>query len=219
LSLVIGFFWPAPPGNGKTSLAEALADALMVPLVSVRYEGVVGSFLGETASRLGRLFDFVRAKRCVLFFDEFGTLGKERGDPHDTGEIKRVVSSLLLQIDDLPSYVVVVTATNHPELLDRAVWRRFQLLLELPRPTLLQIENWFRRVERKFDFELGYSPLTLSKKLHGHSFAELEDFTVDIIRRWVLSNPSASGPEIVRQRLKQWTQKFRPNFASPGTRG
>jgi len=95
----------------------------------VRYEAVVGSFLGETSSRLRRLFDFARTHPCVLFFDEFDTLGKERGDVHETGEIKRVVSSLLLQIDALPSYVVVVTATNHPELLDRAVWRRFQMRL------------------------------------------------------------------------------------------
>lgn len=102
-----------PPGNGKTTLAEAIAQELMVPLFVVRYEAVIGSFLGETSGRLKRLFDFVRTHQCVLFFDEFDTLGKERGDTHETGEIKRVVSSLLLQIDALPSHVVVVTATNH----------------------------------------------------------------------------------------------------------
>jgi len=102
-----------PPGNGKTTLAEGIAFELMVPLFVVRYEAVVGSFLGETSGRLKRLFDFARTHQCVLFFDEFDTLGKERGDTHETGEIKRVVSSLLLQIDSLPSHVVVVTATNH----------------------------------------------------------------------------------------------------------
>ena len=115
-----------PPGNGKTTLAEALAFELMVPLLVVRYETLVGSYLGETSSRLMHLLDYARTQRCVLFFDEFETLAKERGDTHETGEIKRVVSSLLLQIDDLPDYVVVVAASNHPELLDRAVWRRFQ---------------------------------------------------------------------------------------------
>ncbi|MDP3911996.1 MAG: ATP-binding protein, partial [Gemmatimonadales bacterium] len=114
-----------PPGNGKTSLAEALASELAVSLLVVRYESVIASYLGETAVRLSRLFEQVRTQRCVLFFDEFDVVGKERGDIHETGEIKRVVSSLLLQVDALPSYVVVVTATNHPELLDRAVWRRF----------------------------------------------------------------------------------------------
>ena len=101
-----------PPGNGKTSLAEALARSLSVPLIVVRYEGLIASYLGETAGRLRRLFDYVRSRACVLFFDEFDTLAKERGDIHETGEIKRVVSSLLLQIDNLPSHVIVVTATS-----------------------------------------------------------------------------------------------------------
>ena len=114
-----------PPGNGKTSLAEAIAEALMVPLITVRYDTIIGAYLGETASRLSKLFEYARTRQCVLFFDEFDTIGKERGDQHETGEIKRVVSSLLLQIDSLPSYVVAIAATNHDALLDQAVWRRF----------------------------------------------------------------------------------------------
>ena len=78
-----------PPGNGKTSLAEAISEALMIPLLTVRYENIIGSYLGETASRLSRLFDYAKTRECVLFFDEFETLGKERGDTHETGEIKR----------------------------------------------------------------------------------------------------------------------------------
>ncbi|MBN0926476.1 ATP-binding protein, partial [Pseudomonas aeruginosa] len=79
-----------PPGNGKTSLAEGVAEALMVPLLVVRYESIVGTYLGETAVRLKKLFEYASSRRCVLFFDEFETLGKERGDTHETGEIKRV---------------------------------------------------------------------------------------------------------------------------------
>lgn len=108
------------PGTGKTSLAEAVAEAIAVPLLLVRYDTIIGSYLGETASRLQRVFDYARTTPCVLFFDEFDAIGKERGDIHETGEIKRVVSSLLLQIDNLPSYTVVAGATNHPELLDQA---------------------------------------------------------------------------------------------------
>ena len=96
------------PGNGKTSLAEAIAAETMVPFYSVRYEGIVSSFLGETASRLDHVFEFARTRRCLLFFDEFDTIAKERADTHETGEIKRVVSTLLLQIDRLPSHVIVV---------------------------------------------------------------------------------------------------------------
>lgn len=196
-----------PPGNGKTSLAEALAAELLAPMFVVRYEGVIASYLGETASRLQRLFDFVRSRRCLLFLDEFDTLAKERGDEHETGEIKRVVSSLLLQIDQLPSHVVVVTATNHPELLDRAVWRRFQLTLELPPPTRRQMEEWFLRFANRSDFDLGYAPRTFADKLAGNSFAEIEEFALDIQRQWVLGLPDADARRIVRSALEQWAHR------------
>lgn len=197
-----------PPGNGKTSLAEAIATELLVPLFVVRYEAVIGSFLGETSSRLKRLFDFVRTHQCVLFFDEFDTLGKERGDTHETGEIKRVVSSLLLQIDALPSHVVVVTATNHAELLDRAVWRRFQLRLALPAPSVAQKVEWFTRLQHRLDAPLGVTPRTLASKLKASSFSDLEQFCEDIQRRYVLALPNANLKRITSERLKQWQARF-----------
>lgn len=196
------------PGNGKTSLAEALATELMAPLFVVRYEAVIGSFLGETSGRLKRLFDFVRTHQCVLFFDEFDTLGKERGDTNETGEIKRVVSSLLLQIDSLPSHVVVVTATNHAELLDRAVWRRFQLRLDMPAPTEAQKEAWFTRLQEALKAPLGMTPKTLSTKLPATSFSDLEQFCEDIQRRYVLALPTSNLKQIVSERLKQWQARF-----------
>ena len=154
-----------PPGNGKTTLAEALAHEIMVPLLIVRYEGLIGSFLGETASRLQKIFDYARQQRCVLFFDEFDVVGKERGDVHETGEIKRVVSSLLLQIDALPSYTIVVVASNHAELLDTAVWRRFQVRLEMPRPTKSSLLDLFRTMRNKYRSSLVYPHKLLLKRL------------------------------------------------------
>jgi AAA+ superfamily predicted ATPase len=168
---------------------------------------MVGSYLGETASRLARLLDYVRTQECVLFLDEFETLGKERGDVHETGEIKRVVSSLLMQIDQLPSHVVVVAATNHPELLDRAVWRRFQVRLNLPSPGQLQVKEWLMKFEAKFDLTLGHSPETLATKLGGLSFAEIEEFCTDVLRRLVLDGGEGETRTIVSTRLRQWEQR------------
>lgn len=205
-----------PPGNGKTSLAEALAEGLMLPLIQVRYEGIIGSYLGETSQRLKRLFDYVRTRRCLMFFDEFDALGKERGDIHETGEIKRVVSSLLMQIDDLPSHVLVVTATNHPELLDRAVWRRFQVSLSLPAPGRKALEEWFRRFEERMGGPLGFAPRTLADKLKGLSFAEIEEFCLDVQRRYVLSLPRDELKPIVAERLKQWRTRYYPPTAGKG---
>jgi AAA+ superfamily predicted ATPase len=191
------------PGNGKTSLAEAIAGELASPLLVVRYDAVIGSYLGETASRLARLFEYVRTLRCVLFFDEFDTLGKERGDTQETGEIKRVVSSLLLSIDALPSYVVVIAATNHPELLDRAVWRRFQLRLELPLPGPAERRAFIEKFESRSNLEIGFSTHIVRERLAGMSYAELEELCMDIRRRVILAGPDADPKVITRSRLAQ----------------
>lgn len=200
------------PGNGKTSVAECLAGELYVPLYAVRYEGVVGSYLGETTARLQRVFEHVRTRNCVLLFDEFDTIGKERGDEHETGEIKRVVSSLLLQIDHLPSRVLVVAATNHPELLDRAAWRRFELRIDLPPPTRAQIADLLSRFAAQHDVDLGRSPRTLADQLLGMSFAEIEDFAVSLLRRYVLALPDADMREIAAAQLAEAAERV----AAPG---
>ncbi|WP_232089864.1 AAA family ATPase [Sphingomonas sp. HMP6] len=196
-----------PPGNGKTTLAEAIAFDLGVPFFTIRYDAVIDSYLGETAARLRRVFDFARATPCVLFLDEFDALGKERGDVHETGEIKRVVSSLLLQMDDLPSYTVIVCASNHPELLDRAVWRRFQLRLELPMPSRADLRRWLEHVgaDRR---ALGVDPAALARGLEGGSYAEAEEFLLDVKRKIVLSNGLPNV--VVAQQLKVWKKRFGP---------
>lgn len=196
------------PGNGKTSLAEAIAQSLMVPFYVIRYDGIIGSYLGETASRLKAMFDFIRTQECVLFFDEFDAIGKERGDTHETGEIKRVVSSLLLQIDRLPSYVVVVAATNHAELLDRAVWRRFQVRMELKKPNKLMIENWLKKFEAQVQYSLKHSHKTVAGKLEGLSFSEIEEFVLDIQRKYILSLPEVDVKKIVEDSLHHISNKY-----------
>lgn len=205
-----------PPGNGKTSLAEALAQELGSPMLVVRYESIIGSYLGETAVRLAKLFAHARTQRCVLFFDEFDVIGKERGDVHETGEIKRVVSSLLLQVDQLPSHAVVVTATNHSELLDRAVWRRFQLRLDLPAPGGGQRAAWLQMFENRSGLQFGHKHDYLARRLAGLSFAELEQFAEDVQRRYVLTMPDADIRSIVSDRLKQWTNRAAPAPLTPG---
>jgi len=199
-----------PPGNGKTTLAEALACELMYPLVVVRYETLIGSYLGETSSRLKHLLDYARTQRCVLFFDEFETLGKERGDTHETGEIKRVVSSLLLQIDDLPDYVVTVAASNHPELLDRAVWRRFQLRIELPMPTRQQLTKHIETIRQRCKTNFGYASETLAKHMLGLNFAEVEEFCLSVVRRAVLDQKTDNAQTITQIKLEQWRNRLKP---------
>lgn len=200
-----------PPGNGKTSLAEAIAESLAVPFLVVRYETMIGSFLGETASRLKSVFDYARTTPCVLFFDEFDAVGKERGDTHETGEIKRVVTSLLMQMDDLPSYTVVIAASNHSELLDRAAWRRFQLRLQLKRPTRQRLTAYIEWFAQTLNEALGRAPETIAKRLGTVSFAEAEEFCLDIRRRHVLAMGEKPLREIVTERLTFWAERSKVN--------
>lgn len=199
-----------PPGNGKTSLAEAIAESLAVPFFVVRYEAMIGSYLGETAGRLGRVFDYVRTTPCVLFFDEFDAVGKERGDIHETGEIKRVVTSLLMNIDELPSYAVVIAATNHSELLDRAVWRRFQLRLSLPAPGEQELTEYFNRFLASFDRRPGISAHMITKRLGAISYAEAEEFTLDVCRRDVMTMKERPLKSAIEEQLKLWQERVRP---------
>jgi hypothetical protein len=202
-----------PPGNGKTTLAEAIAFELALPLYTVRYEGVIASYLGETAARVSRLFDFTRTRNCVLFFDEFDAIAKERGDPHDTGEVKRVVSSLLLQVDSLPSHVIVVAATNHAELLDSAVWRRFQIRAVLKPPTLRQRREVLERLTGFLGG--GVSTTEIARKLVGASFAEIVEFISDVERRHVLGLPDSTPRSAVTATLQEWTMRAKPRTAVP----
>lgn len=191
------------PGTGKTSYAEALSDKLMMPLYVVRYDALIGSYLGETAMRLRQLFDFVSTRKCILFFDEFDTIGKERGDTQELGEIKRVVSSLLMMTDSLPSYNIIIGASNHPELLDRAVWRRFQIRMELPMPGTKEIEMFLKKFETRYNINFQTNLSKLSGSLKGRNFADIENFALSVARRYVLTLPEGDMAQYVKEELQE----------------
>lgn len=122
------------PGTGKTRLALWIARKLDLPVLLVKLDGLVSSFLGTTARNIGNLFTFANRYRCVLLLDEFDAIAKVRDDPQEVGEIKRVVNALLQNLDVRQDIGFTIGITNHPKLLDPAVWRRFEVQLEIPKP-------------------------------------------------------------------------------------
>lgn len=124
-----------PPGCGKTITAEAIASELGLPFAIVRTDSVVSSFLGETAANLRKVLDFVTATHSVTLFDEFDALGKAREDAHEHGELRRLVNAVLQMFDAYQGCSLIIAATNHEGLLDRAIWRRFDEVLRLEPPT------------------------------------------------------------------------------------
>lgn len=202
-----------PPGNGKTSLVEVIASELSLPLLAVRYDAIVDSYLGETSNRIRQLIDFATRTPCVLFFDEFDAIGKERSDTQETGEIKRVVSSLLMQMDRLPSHAVVACATNHPEMLDRAVWRRFQVRLEISPPTREELGVWYDRFQRSLGQKFTLSEDKFIHAMSGRSMAEIEQFMLDVKRKLVLFGDKLSATQAVEQVLARMNKQ--PGKTSP----
>lgn len=123
-----------PPGTGKTYLAHYIAGQLGLPLVAARLDGIISSFLGTTARNISALFDFANRYQCVLLLDEFDAVAKIRDDPHEVGEIKRVVNTLLQCLDSRSDTGITIAITNHEQLLDTAVWRRFDTRIQVPKP-------------------------------------------------------------------------------------
>ena len=124
-----------PPGSGKTMTAAALAGELQLPLLTAIYSSLIGKFMGETANRLKLIFDAMSLTRGVYFFDEFDAIGTHRNSANDVGEIRRVLNSFLLFIENDQSESLIIAATNHQNLLDEALFRRFDDVIEYTLPT------------------------------------------------------------------------------------
>jgi len=122
------------PGTGKTKLAQVVSRKIGLPLVTARLDGLISSYLGTTARNISSLFAFANRYQCVLLLDEFDAIAKVRDDPHEVGEIKRVVNTLLQCLDQRSDQGITIAITNHEQLLDSAIWRRFDTRIAVPRP-------------------------------------------------------------------------------------
>lgn len=122
------------PGTGKTKTAFYVSEKLSLPIVVAKLDGLISSFLGTTARNIASLFDFANRYHCILLLDEFDAIAKVRDDPHELGEIKRVVNTLLQCIDNRVSKGYTIAITNHEKLLDSAIWRRFDVKIHIPKP-------------------------------------------------------------------------------------
>lgn len=123
-----------PPGCGKTTVAQYISTITGLPLVTARLDGMISSLLGSTAKNIRKIFDYASKRECILFLDEFDVIAKLRDDKNELGELKRVVNSLIQNIDEFSNDSILIAATNHHELLDPAIWRRFSRVITLEKP-------------------------------------------------------------------------------------
>lgn len=176
-----------PPGNGKTSIANALSGLYNIPILSIKLEGIINSYLGASLTNLSNAFAHAACEPCVLFLDELESICSERSSSNDVGEAARLTATLLLKIDRLPNHVILVAATNHPEMLDRAVQRRFQVKINLENPSIEMIRFFIVEFKRKYNMEFEGEEVELEGKLLGLSFSEIEQFCLSELRNQILS--------------------------------
>lgn len=195
-----------PPGSGKTMTAEALAGEINLPLFVIRLESLITRFMGETASKLRLVFDETLKRRGVYLFDEFDALGGRRSATNDVAEMRRVLNSFL-QLMEQPNATdsVLISATNHPELLDRALLRRFDAVLEFDAPTDEQIETLIKKNLRPLKFaRLGWK--TIVREARGLSQSEIVRAAEDAVKNAILDERDSLTTDDLVDRLAQRKQ-------------
>lgn len=176
-----------PPGCGKTQTALSVAKRLSLPIVIARIDTLISSYLGSTSKNIRLLFDYASKVSCVLFLDEFDAVAKLRDDQHEMGELKRVVNSLLQNIDSLGDRSILIAATNHERLLDNAIWRRFNNRINITLPTPELIRKVIKYFIEEFDLGLEEKHINfLSELYYGQSIADVEQIIKWSIRKAIL---------------------------------
>lgn len=191
-----------PPGTGKTLSASVLASELKLPLYTIVLDNLITRFMGETAAKLRLIFDHIKQTRAVYLFDEFDAIGTQRGATNDVGEIRRVLNSFLLFVEQDHSESIVVAATNHPELLDKALYRRFDDIIKFDKPEPAQIKQLIENRLAAFDtHSLGWTALT--HEAEGLSSAEVTRACEDAAKEAVLHHDAQITTTLMTKAIKR----------------
>ena len=205
-----------PPGCGKTLAAHVMAGVLSRPLVTVRFDAIVSSLLGETASNLRAVFDFVSCGEWVVLFDEFDAIGKDRDNAFEHGELKRVVNTLLQLMDAFRGNSVLIAATNHEGLLDSAVWRRFDLLIPFGLPGPQDRILLLRHYLASFDTQ-GLRIENLARQLAQASGGDIERVAQSAARQAVLDGRKHIQKDDFAQALQDFRRRINLESQAPTT--
>lgn len=191
-----------PPGTGKTMTASALAGELGLPLMQIRLDGLITKYMGETAAKLRQVFDTTGRTLGVYFFDEFDAIGSQRGLTNDVGEVRRILNSFLQLIEQDQSHSLIVAATNHPEILDRALFRRFDDVLRYGLPGLSQIvETLKNRLTRYATKRMPWA--RVAAHADGLSYAEITRAADECIKQALLDDKSTVTASDVQRALDE----------------
>ncbi|WP_163381633.1 AAA family ATPase [Cyclobacterium sp. SYSU L10401] len=184
-----------PPGCGKTMTAQAIAGELGIPVFIVRLDGLVSKFMGESIAKLRVIFDAMVNHRGVYLFDEFDSIGSRRDQGQDVGEIKRVLNSFLINIEKDQSNSIIICATNLSEMLDKALFRRFDEVIEFPLPCEREFSAMLEKQLQAFEFETPVNFQSISKQFLGLNFSDIVRSCEDTIKAMILGGKTKLNPQ------------------------
>jgi len=190
-----------PPGCGKTMTAEAIAGELGIPVFIVRLDGIMSKFMGESIVKLRLIFDAMPAQRAVYLFDEFDSIGSHRHIGQDVGEVKRVLNSFLINIEKDQSNSIIIAATNLPDALDKALFRRFDEIISYPLPTKGEIVEILNEKLQHFTFDEQPDFEQLAVTADGLNFSDLVKACEEVIKEMILSDRNSLSLSLLNQIL------------------
>ena len=190
-----------PPGCGKTLTAKAIAKELNLPLLYIHMDSLISSYLGETASNLRKIFKYASQDKWLIFFDEFDTIAKNRDDKNEHGELKRSVNTFLQMLDNFKINTLLIAATNHQHLLDKAIWRRFDEILFFDKPDQNKIKETIRKKVKIFKSDLDLDKI--AAEFIGMSYAEIERIAKEAMRYCILNDMPVLTNNILLNSLKE----------------
>ena len=195
------------PGTGKTFSAQIMSSVLNIPLVYIRFDTIISSFLGETAGNLRKVFNYIEQGTWIVLFDEFDIIGKNRDDNHEHGEIKRVVNNFLQMLDNFKGNSIIVAATNHQNMLDPAIWRRFDdvIYYELPNnKTKKQLfDIYMKPIKRESDIDL----LRISKKAERLSHADIKMITEEAMKTAIINSRNSLTMKDIERTIDKFIRR------------
>lgn len=191
------------PGTGKTMTAQAIAGELGLDVYIIRLDGLMSKYLGESIAKLRLIFDAMIDHRAVYLFDEFDSIGSHRNQSQDIGEIKRVLNSFLINIEKDKSNSVIIAATNLPESLDTALFRRFDEILKYPLPDEKRIVEIVKKATKAFSFSTKVDFKEISKMALGLNYSEIAKACEETIKEMILSDTDKLDYTIFKNCLKK----------------
>ena len=194
-----------PPGCGKTMTANAIAHELGLPMAYVRLDGLVSSYLGQTSVNLRKVFTSVGTMPIVLFLDEFDAIAKKRDDGNEMGELKRVVTALLQNFDNMPDNVFLIAATNHEHLLDPAIWIRFNYVINFGYPDDEQIAELIGRWLAEYRVEHNLDIKKLTALTVDRSTAQIKELVISVAKRYVTTDKAVTMDDFIELLIQQLT--------------